>query len=101
LRHVEDLQEMIDAVKKAGNGSNVYVSQHETSRSAVTLGDEDTEAGTRLRVAILLENKLYYSEEFFDDLLYEETIETIKELKNMANVKMVSEDEIEKMKSGK
>lgn len=92
---------MIDAVKKARKGSNVYVSQHETSRSAVTLGDEDTEAGTRLRVAILLENELYYSEEFFDDLLYEEIIETIKELKNMANVKMVSEDEIEKMKSGK
>lgn len=82
-------------MKKETEGNKVLVSQHETSRSAVTLGDEDTESGTRLRVKVMLNNTLYYSEEFQDDTLYEEASELIKEMKDYAQVELVSEDEID------
>jgi hypothetical protein len=94
LRQVDRLQEIIDAAKKESNGNKVLVSQHETSRSAVTLGDEDTESGTRLRVKVVLNDSLYYSEEFMDDTLYEEASKMIKELKDLAQVELVSEAEI-------
>jgi len=97
LRQVDSLLEIVEAVKKASNSNKVFVSQHETSRSAITLGDEDTEAGTRLRVKALLNSTLYYSEEFQDDTLYEEAIEMIKEMENYARVELVSEADIEKL----
>lgn len=95
MRQVDTLQEIVEAVKNESEGSKVLVSQHETSRSAVTLGDEDTESGTRLRVKVMLNDTLYYSGEFQDDRLYEEASEMIKEMKEYAQVELVSEDEID------
>jgi hypothetical protein len=95
LRQVDTLQEIVEAVQKENKENKVLVSQHETSRSAVTLGDEDTESGTRLRVKVMLNNTLYFTEEFQDDTLYEEAIDIIKDLENDAQVEMVSEEEIE------
>lgn len=89
------MQEIVDAVKQAEGTNKVLVSQHETSRSAVTLGDEDTEAGTRLRVKVLLNDSHFFTEEFLDDLLYEEATEMIHQLKTYADVELVSENEIE------
>ncbi|HAQ08228.1 MAG TPA: hypothetical protein DCR24_12165 [Bacillus bacterium] len=97
MRQVDSLLDIVEAVKKTSSPNEVLVSQHETSRSAVTLGDEDTEAGTRLRVKALFNGTLYYSEEFQDDTLYEEAIDLIKELENYTKVKIVSEAEIEKL----
>lgn len=94
MRQVESLDEIVEAVKNGSENKKVLVSQHETSRSAVTLGDEDTESGTRLRVQVVLDNSLYFSEEFLDDLLYEEASDMIKEMKDYAQVELVSEDEI-------
>lgn len=94
LRQVETLDEIVEALKNGSENKKVFVSQHETSRSAVTLGDEDTESGTRLRVKVVLDQSLYYSEEFLDDLLYEEARDLIKEMKDYAQVELVSEDEI-------
>jgi hypothetical protein len=101
LRQVDALQEIVEAVKKETEGNKVLVSQHETSRSAVTLGDEDTESGTRLRVKVMLNNTLYYSEEFQNDTLYEEASELIKEMKDYAQVELVSEDEIDAIADSK
>jgi hypothetical protein len=95
LRQVDSLQEIVEAVKKAEGTNKVLVSQHETSRSAVTLGDEDTEAGTRLLVKVLLNNTHFFTEEFLDDLLYEEATEMIHQLKAHAIVELVSENEID------
>lgn len=97
MRQVDSLLEIVEAVKKANNPNELLVSQHETSRSAITLGDEDTESGTRLRVKAVLNSTLYYSEEFQDDTLYEEAIEMIKEMENYARVELVSEADIEKL----
>lgn len=96
LKKAETLQELIDAVKKSDESGKILMSQHETSQSAVTLGDEDTEAGTRLRVKIVF-GDLYYAEEFQDDLLYEETIEMIMKLQETVPVEIVSEAEIDKL----
>lgn len=101
MRQVDALQEIVEAVKKETEGNKVLVSQQETSRSAVTLGDEDTESGTRLRVKVMLNNTLYYSEEFQDDTLYEEASELIKEMKDYAQVELVSEDEIDAIADSK
>jgi hypothetical protein len=95
LKQVNSLLEIVEAVKNERNGSKVLLNQHETSRSAVTLGDEDTESGTRLHVKALLDNSLYYSEVFTDDTLYEEANRMIQELKNLAEVELVSEEEID------
>lgn len=95
MRQVDSLQEIVEAVEKAEGTNKVLISQHETSRSAVTLGDEDTEAGTRLLVKVLLNNTHFFSEEFLDDLLYEEAIELINQLKTCAEVIIVSETELE------
>jgi endonuclease III len=95
LKRVHSLAEIVEAVKEDQNPKKILLSQHETSRSAVTLGDEDTESGTRLRVKVVLEDSLYYSEEFTDDTLYEEANELIQELKETAQVTNVSEKEIE------
>ncbi|RSD25072.1 hypothetical protein [Mesobacillus subterraneus] len=95
MRRVQSLVEIVEAVKNGSNDRKILLSQHETSRSAVTLGDEDTESGTRLRVKALLGDSLYYSEEFTDDTLYEEANELIQQLKELAHVEIVSEDEIE------
>jgi hypothetical protein len=100
LKRVQSLAEIVEAVKKDQNSNKVLLSQHETSRSAVTLGDEDTESGTRLRVKALLDDSLYYSEEFTDDTLYEEANELIQELKGSAQVENVSENEIEQLIKG-
>ena len=97
MRQVDALQEIVEAVKKESEGNKVLISQHETNRSAVTLGDEDTESGTRLRVKVMLNKTLYYSEEFQDDKLYEEASELIKEMKDYAQVEIVSEDEIDEI----
>lgn len=94
MRQVDSLQEIVEAVKKENEGNKILVSQHETNRSAVTLGDEDTESGTRLRVKVMLNYTLYYSEEFQDDTLYEEASEMIKEMKNYAQVELVGEEEM-------
>lgn len=95
MRQVDSLQEIVEAVKKAEGTNKVLVSQHETSRSAVTLGDEDTESGTRLLVKVLLNNTHFFTEEFLDDLLYEEATEMIHQLKAHAVVELVSENEID------
>ncbi|WP_079507005.1 hypothetical protein [Mesobacillus jeotgali] len=100
MKRVHSLAEIVEAVKKDENANKVLLSQHETSRSAVTLGDEDTESGTRLRVKALLDDSLYYSEEFTDDTLYEEANELIQELKGSAQVENVSEKEIEQLIKG-
>lgn len=97
LRQVDTLLEIVEAVQKDNKDNKILVSQSETSRSAVTLGDEDTESGTRLRVKVMLNNTLYYTDEFQDDTLYEEAISIIKELENDAQVEMVSEEEIEEL----
>lgn len=97
LKRVHSLAEMVEAVKNDHNDNKILLSQHETSRSAVTLGDEDTESGTRLRVKAVLDDSLYYSEEFTDDTLYEEANELIQQLKENAQVKNVSEKEIEQV----
>ncbi|GAM14314.1 hypothetical protein SAMD00020551_2463 [Mesobacillus selenatarsenatis SF-1] len=89
--------EIVEAVKKERNGNKVLLNQHETSRSAVTLGDEDTESGTRLHVKALLNDTLYYSEVFTDDTLYEEANGLIQELKGLAEVELVSEEEIDQL----
>lgn len=97
LKRVNSLVEIVEAVKKERNGNKVLLNQHETSRSAVTLGDEDTESGTRLHVKALLNDSLYYSEVFTDDTLYEEANGLIQELKGLAEVELVSEKEIERL----
>jgi hypothetical protein len=96
LKRVNSLVEIVEAVKKERNGNKVLLNQHETSRSAVTLGDEDTESGTRLHVKALLNDSLYYSEVFTDDTLYEEANGLIQELKGLAEVELVSEEEIDR-----
>lgn len=95
LKQVNSLVEIVEAVKKDSNDHKILLNQHETSRSAVTLGDEDTESGTRLHVKAVLDNSLYYSEVFTDDTLYEEANELIQELKSLARVELVDEDEID------
>jgi len=97
LKQVNSLVEIVEAVKKDSNGNRVLLNQHETSRSAVTLGDEDTESGTRLHVKAILDNTLYYSEVFTDDTLYEEANSLIQELKGLAEVELVSEEEIDRL----
>ncbi|MFT9598002.1 hypothetical protein [Mesobacillus sp.] len=97
MKRVNSLVEIVEAVKKERNGNKVLLNQHETSRSAVTLGDEDTESGTRLHVKALLNDSLYYSEVFTDDTLYEEANGLIQELKGLAEVELVSEKEIERL----
>lgn len=97
LKQVSSLVEMVDAVKKERNGNKILLNQHETARSAVTLGDEDTESGTRLHVKAVLNSSLYYSEVFTDDMLYEEANELIQELKGLAEVELVSEEEIDRL----
>ncbi|MBT2682552.1 hypothetical protein [Bacillus sp. ISL-37] len=96
MKRVNSLVEIVEAVKKERNGNKVLLNQHETSRSAVTLGDEDTESGTRLHVKALLNDSLYYSEVFTDDTLYEEANGLIQELKGLAEVELVSEEEIDR-----
>ncbi|MBT2643405.1 hypothetical protein J7I80_14280 [Bacillus sp. ISL-41] len=97
MKQVNSLVEIVEAVKKDSNGNRVLLNQHETSRSAVTLGDEDTESGTRLHVKAVLDNTLYYSEVFTDDTLYEEANELIQELKSLAQVELVDEEEIDRI----
>ncbi|WP_041966076.1 hypothetical protein [Mesobacillus selenatarsenatis] len=97
MKRVNSLVEIVEAVKKERNGNKVLLNQHETSRSAVTLGDEDTESGTRLHVKALLNDTLYYSEVFTDDTLYEEANGLIQELKGLAEVELVSEEEIDQL----
>lgn len=97
LKRVNSMLEIVEAVKKDDYTNKVLLSQHETSRSAVTLGDEDTESGTRLRVKAVLEGSMYYSEEFTDDTLYEEASEMIQVLKDSAKVEIVSEKEIDQL----
>ncbi|WLR55675.1 hypothetical protein LC048_01275 [Mesobacillus subterraneus] len=97
MKRVNSLVEIVEAVKKERHGNKVLLNQHETSRSAVTLGDEDTESGTRLNVKALLNDSLYYSEVFSDDTLYEEANGLIQELKDLAEVELVSEEEIDEL----
>ncbi|MBT2693204.1 hypothetical protein [Bacillus sp. ISL-55] len=97
MKRVNSLVEIVEAVKKEHNGNKVFLNQHETSRSAVTLGDEDTESGTRLHVKAVLNHSLYYSEIFTDDTLYEEANGLIQELKGLAEVELVSEEEIDRL----
>ncbi|MBS8265918.1 hypothetical protein DYI25_15940 [Mesobacillus boroniphilus] len=97
MKRVNSLVEIVEAVKKESNGNKVLLNQHETSRSAVTLGDEDTESGTRLHVKAVLNDSLYYSEVFTDDTLYEEANELIQELKGLAEVALVDEEEIDQL----
>ncbi|ESU31389.1 hypothetical protein G3A_17095 [Bacillus sp. 17376] len=96
MKRVNSLVEIVEAVKKERNGNKVLINQHETSRSAVTLGDEDTESGTRLHVKAVLDNSLYYSEVFTDGTLYEEANGLIQELKGLAEVELVSEEDIDR-----
>ncbi len=96
LKRVDSLVEILEAVKKGGDDHKVLLNQHETSRSAVTLGDEDTESGTRLQVKTVLDNSMYYSEVFTDDALYEEASKLIQELKEAVDVELVSEEEIDR-----
>ncbi|WP_102264259.1 hypothetical protein [Mesobacillus jeotgali] len=97
MKRVNSLVEFVEAVKKERNGNKVLLNQHETSRSAVTLGDEDTESGTRLHVKAVLNDSLYYSEVFTDDTLYEEANGLIQELKGLTEVELVSEEEIDRL----
>lgn len=97
LKRVNSLVEIVEAVKKERDGNKVLLNQHETSRSAVTLGDEDTESGTRLHVKAVLNDSLYYSEVFTDDTLYEEANGLIQELKGLTEVELVSEEEIDRL----
>ncbi|WP_226678848.1 hypothetical protein [Mesobacillus jeotgali] len=97
MKRVNSLVEIVEAVKKERDGNKVLLNQHETSRSAVTLGDEDTESGTRLHVKAVLNDSLYYSEVFTDDTLYEEANGLIQELKGLTEVELVSEEEIDRL----
>ncbi|KKK37480.1 hypothetical protein WQ57_13620 [Mesobacillus campisalis] len=81
----DSLEELSRLAKQAGENSWLLVSQNESYPAGFTLGDEDSAAGTTLKMEMQLlletpEQNYYFANQYQDEELYKEAISQLEEL---------------------
>ncbi|WP_100331171.1 hypothetical protein [Bacillus xiapuensis] len=99
MKQASSISEVIRFVKSHPK-AQLWVSQSESYPKGMLIGDEDSTAGTVLKMKIQIlaqspNSRLYFQEEYEDEEWYKEVIEQIERLKESFPVKNVMSSELQ------
>ncbi|MBT2689662.1 hypothetical protein J7I93_15845 [Bacillus sp. ISL-47] len=99
MKHADSLSEVTDFAREIG-GAQVYISESESNPAGMSLGDEDSVAGSalKMKVQVLVKaagNCLFFQEEYEDEKLYKLAVSQLDELKESVPCEMLGLDEMD------